>query len=422
VEKKVNSVFQLAIKSLLNRRVSTGLTILSIALSVMLLLGVERIRSGAKESFSQTISQTDLIVGARGGNLSLLLYSVFHMGNATNNISMETYDHFVNHPAVKWTIPISLGDSHRGFRVVSTNRNYFDHYKYARNKSLTMQVGHWNENLFDVVIGSEVANRLHYKIGDPVVIAHGISSGPAILEHSDSPFKVVGILERTTTPVDRGLYISLEAMEALHIGWQSGANKNNPAHEYTKAQLRPTQITTFFAAAHARSDALRLMREVNDYEDEPLLGIIPAMTLSELWQSLSYAEVSLQVIAFFVVSVSLLGMLISIYTTLNERRREISILRAVGGSRSLTVILFVSETVFLTIAGCLLGIVFLYSGLLATQSLIQEYAGVHIPIQWLETTDLTYLLFILILGVISGMIIGYKAHRNSLIDGLMIRV
>jgi putative ABC transport system permease protein len=285
-----------------------------------------------------------------------------------------------------------------------------------------MQVGHWNENLFDVVIGSEVANRLHYKIGDPVVIAHGISSGPAILEHSDSPFKVVGILERTTTPVDRGLYISLEAMEALHIGWQSGANKNNPAHEYTKAQLRPTQITTFFAAAHARSDALRLMREVNDYEDEPLLGIIPAMTLSELWQSLSYAEVSLQVIAFFVVSVSLLGMLISIYTTLNERRREISILRAVGGSRSLTVILFVSETVFLTIAGCLLGIVFLYSGLLATQSLIQEYAGVHIPIQWLETTDLTYLLFILILGVISGMIIGYKAHRNSLIDGLMIRV
>lgn len=418
----MKNVFHLAFKSLLNRRVSTGLTILSIALSVMLLLGVERVRSGAKESFSQTISKTDLIVGARGGNLSLLLYSVFHMGNATNNISMETYKHFTEHPAIKWTIPISLGDSHRGFRVVATNKNYFDHYQYAGDKSLAMREGRWNEGLFDVVIGSDVANALHYKIGDPVVIAHGITSGPAIFEHSDNPFKIVGILERTTTPVDRGLYISLEAMEAIHIGWESGAPKKNGTHSFTDEQLRPKQITAFFAAAHARTDALRLMREVNDYDEEPLLGIIPAVTLSELWQSLSYAEVSLQVIGFFVVAVSLLGMLISIYTTLNERRREISILRAIGGSRPLTVILFMSETVFLTIAGCALGISFLYAGLFSTQSLIQKYAGVFIPIQWLETTDMIYLATILVLGFFAGLIIGYKAHRNSLADGLMIRV
>jgi putative ABC transport system permease protein len=415
-------VLRLAIRSLLNRRVTTGLTVLSIALSVMLLIGVERIRSGAKDSFSQTISQTDLIVGARGGNLSLLLYSVFHMGTATNNISIETYNQFNKHPAIKWTIPISLGDSHRGFRVVATTESFFQNYKYSRTKSLNMQVGHWNRGLFDVVIGAEIAKMLQYKVGDPVVIAHGITSGPAILDHADSPFKVVGILERTTTPVDRGLYISLEAMEAIHVGWQSGSPSKNTSHTFSDEQLRPKQITAFFLGANARTDALRLKREVNDYEEEALLGIIPAMTLSELWQSLSYAELSLQIIGLFVVAVSLLGMLISIYTTLNERRREVSILRSIGGSSRLTILLFTTETVFLTIAGSVLGVILLYVGLFASQSSIQNIAGVYIPIQWIESTDILYLCLILLLGLVSGLLIGIKAHRNSLADGLVIRV
>ncbi len=418
----MNSVFLLVFKSLLNRRVSTGLTTLSIALSVMLLLGVERIRSGARDSFSQTISQTDLVVGARGGNLSLLLYSVFHMGNATNNISMISYEHFKKHPAIKWTIPISLGDSHRGFRVVATTEDYFNHYRYARNKSLVMSQGNWNKDLFDVVIGYEVAQRLNYQVGDPVIIAHGLTTGSAIFEHTDTPFKIIGILEKTTTPVDRGLYISLEAMEAIHVGWQTGAPKNTSAHRFTPEQLSPKQITAFFAAAHARTDALRLMREINSYEDEPLLGIIPALTLSELWQNLAYAEISLQVISIFVVSVSLLGMLISIYTTLNERRREVSILRAIGGSRPLTIILFIFETVFLSLTGCILGIALLYFCLFFTQSLIQKYSGIYIPIQWLERTDLIYIISVLVLGLLFGLIVGYKAHRNSLSDGLTIRV
>ena len=269
---------------------------------------------------------------------------------------------------------------------------------------------------------SKIVDSLHYKIGDPVVLAHGISNGPAIFDHKDNPFKIVGILDRTTTPVDRGLYISLQAMEAIHIGWESGTPNKENAHLFSAEQLQPKQITAFFSAAHARTDALKLMREVNDYEDEPLLGIIPALTLSELWQSLSYAEISLQVIAVFVVAVSHLGMLISIYTTLNERRREISILRAIGGSQPLTIILFVSETVFLSLAGCAVGIFFLYSGLFATQSLIQWHAGIYISIEWLETTDAIYLVSILVLGILSGLTIGYKAHRNSLADGLMIRV
>lgn len=418
----MTNILSLALKSLWNRRVTTLLTIFSTAFSVALLLGVERVRSGAQESFSQTISQTDLIVGARGGDISLLLYSVFQMGNPTNNISMESYQHFAQHPAIKWTIPISLGDSHKGFRVISTTESFLENYRYARDHHLAMQEGQWNKNLFDVVLGSEVAKTLGYKIGDPVVIAHGISGGVSLFEHSKTPFHVVGILERTTTPVDRALYISLQAMEAIHIGWQAGPPSEGQAPTYSEADLKPRQITAFFAAARARTDALRLQREINDYSEEPLLAIVPAITLGELWHSLSYAETSLQVIAGFVVIVSLLGMLISLYTTLNERRREISILRAIGGSAATTLALFITETLFLTISGCLLGTALLYLLLICGQSLLQKLSGIYIPIQWLSLTDFIYFGGILALGFLAGLIIGWKAHRNSLADGLMIRV
>lgn len=113
----------------------------AIALGVALMLGVEKIRLGAKSSFANTLSGTDLIVGARGGAIQLLLYSVFRVGNATNNISWRSYQDIAAHPAVRWTLPLSLGDSHRGFRVLGTSRDYFEHYRYARQRRLEFAAG-----------------------------------------------------------------------------------------------------------------------------------------------------------------------------------------------------------------------------------------------------------------------------------------
>ena len=133
-------ILTLAIKSLINRRLTAGLTIFALAVSMMLVLGVEKVRTEAKASFANTISGTDLIVGARSGSIQLLLYSVFRIGNATNNISWNTYRHIATRPGVAWTVPLSLGDSHRGFRVLGTNGDYFRHYRYGRlpgNRSTT---------------------------------------------------------------------------------------------------------------------------------------------------------------------------------------------------------------------------------------------------------------------------------------------
>ena len=158
------SWFQIAWKSLRNRRLATILTVVSMTLSLVLLMAVERVQRAAYEGFTQTVSGVDLIVGARSGPLQLILYSVFNMGQATQNVSIESYDQIKSRPDVEWTIPYSLGDGHRGFRVVATNADFFTHYQFRSKEKIELSGGHVFEKYFDVVVGADVAKKLDYKL------------------------------------------------------------------------------------------------------------------------------------------------------------------------------------------------------------------------------------------------------------------
>lgn len=419
-------LFSLAWHSLKNRKLTTALTVLSIALSVALLVGVELVRVGARESFSNTISQTDLIVGARGGTLQLLLYSVFRMGSATNNLRYETYRHFARHPAVDWTIPYSLGDSHRGFRVVGTTPDFYSRYRYRRDRKIELAQGRIPDAVFDVALGSDVAASLGYRIGDPIALTHGVSGAHGILDHDDKPFKVCGILGRTATPVDRSLYIPLEGMEAMHIDWGQGAppmpGEETPASQIHKQDLKVEQITAFLLRAKSRIDTLRLQREINTYEAEPLTAIIPGVALAELWLTVSYAEDALSVVTFFVLIVGLLGMLVSLYTSLNERRREMAILRAIGAGPAKVISLLVLESGLLSFAGTAFGMVLVYALTYVAQPMIERRFGLYLPIAAPTPAGWLYMGAVLVLGVLIGFVPAIKAYRNALSDGLGIRL
>ena len=208
-------VLGLACKSLLNRRLTAILTLLSVAMSVALLVGVERIRTEAKASFANTISGADLIVGARGGPLNLVLYSIFRMGEATNNISWESYQTIARHPAVAWTIPLSLGDAHRGFRVLGTDANYFVYYRFGAGQPLEFAQGAMFDDATGAVLGAEVAAALGYRIGEEIVVSHGLGE-VSFEHHDDAPLRVVGVLAHTGTPVDRTVHVSLAAITRMH--------------------------------------------------------------------------------------------------------------------------------------------------------------------------------------------------------------
>lgn len=418
-------LLSLAYRSLKNRKLTSILTLLSLALSVSLWVGIEHIRLGARESFSNTISQTDLIVGARGGSLQLLLYTVFHMGSPTANVSYESYEKIKNQPAVLWTIPISLGDSHRGYRVVGTNEDFYRHYRYRQDRRIELEQGRAPSEVFDVALGSEVAERLGYRLGERIVVTHGISS-QGILEHDDKPFTVVGILRPTHTPVDRSLYVTLEGIEAMHIDWKQGApplkGQEVPAERIKKEDLRIDQITAFFLRTKARVQTLALQRQINTFPEEALMAVIPGVALSQLWNGISYGEQVLKVVALFVVIVGLVGMLMALYTSLNERRREIAILRAVGVGPLKVMFLLVLESGLLALVGSLLGIALVYGLVVVLQPVLEGQFGLHLPAKPLSATEHLYVAAVVIAGLIVGLIPAWKAYRNALSDGLSVRV
>ncbi|CAH7262820.1 Peptide ABC transporter permease [Vibrio chagasii] len=416
-------ITHLALKSVLNRKATAILTILTVAVSVILLLGVERVRTEAKSSFANTISGTDLIVGGRSGQVNLLLYSVFRIGNATNNIDWKSYQEFSQHKAVKWAIPISLGDSHKGFRVMGTNHSYFENYRYGSKQPLTFQQGKEFNELFDVVIGADVAKKLDYKIGDQIILAHGISD-VAFSRHDNLPFKIVGILAPTGTPVDKTVHVSLEAIEAIHVGWESGANLGHtPDAETLKTyDFQPQQITAMMLGLNSKIQTFALQREINNYRQEPLSAIMPGIALHELWGMMAVAEQALLIVSGFVVVAGLLGMLSSLLTSLQERRREMAILRAMGARPRHVFGLLISEASALTFLGITLGVAALFALIAVVAPIVQQSYGINISISAITPHEWKLLMLVQIAGIIIGFIPAFRAYRQSLSDGMTIRI
>ena len=418
------AIVRLAAGSVWNRRVTAGLTVLAVALSVTMLLGVEKLRRDARDAFANTISGTDLIVGARSGAVQLLLYSVFRIGNATNNISWQSYQEIAAHPRVSWTVPISLGDSHRGFRVMGTSREYFERYRYAGGESLRFAGGRLFEDVFDAVLGAQVAEQLGYSLGDSLVVTHGAGE-VSFADHDDKPFKVAGILARTGTPVDRTVHVSLEGIEAMHVDWKSGApvpSLKVTAEETRTMDLSPEVITAFLVGLKSKVAVFKVQRHVNEYREEPLLAIIPGVALQELWDLMSVAENALLIISAMVVVSGLLGMLTVILSSLEARRREMAVLRSVGARPMHVFTLFMSEAALLTLAGVVAGVVLLYAVLLLGQPIAAREFGLHIPLGLLEARDFALLGAIVVAGFIVGGIPAFRAYRLSLADGLSLRV
>jgi putative ABC transport system permease protein len=418
------SMLRLACYSLRNRRTTAILTAATIAISVALLLGVHMVRTAAKESFENTLSGTDLVVGARTGGLNLLLVSVFRMGDADANVSWKTYRKIAGHPDVAWTIPISLGDMHRGFRVLGTNGDYFQHYRYNAGRTIRFEGGGPFRDIYDTVVGADVARLLHYRLGDEITLSHG-TGVVSFVEHADRPFRIVGILSRTGTPVDRTVHVSLEAISAIHLDWRGGGEaprrfRLTPEEARTR-DLTPDSITAFLVGMRSKVMTFTMQRAINTYPQEPLLAILPGATLTQLWSLVATADTALTIVSGFVVAAGLLGMMTSILASLNERRREMAILRSVG-ARPLQVFgLLVAEAGLLASAGTLVGVGLSYGLLIAARPALSDRFGIDIAVTALTAGEIRILCAIVVSALVVGSFPAFRAYRTTLSDGLQLR-
>lgn len=431
----MSPVFGLSLRSIANRRLSVALTVVAVALAVALLLGVERLRNDARAGFAQTLSGTDLVVGARSGPVQLLLYSVFHLGNATNNVSWASIEHVAALPQVKWLVPIALGDSHRGHRVVGTATDFFTHYRHGEARALTFAAGRpfadapaRVEDIFEVVIGAEVAARHAYRLGQQIVLSHGSfggEGGPRFADHADKPFTIVGILTRSGTPLDRALLVSLEGIEAIHVDWLAGAPMPGvriaPEH-VRKFDLRPKSVTAALVGLHSRTAVFRVQRQINTHAGEALTAILPGATLQELWGLVGIAEQALLAVSALVVAVGLAGMIAVVVASLGERRRELAILRALGASPRQVFALLAVESLLLALAGIALGLALLFGAGAALAPWLASQHGLQLSLGWPTTGEWRLLAAVLLASLLASLVPALRAYRYSLADGMTIRV
>lgn len=415
-------LLKLTFNSLYARLLTVGMTVFAISLSLMLYMSVEKLRTSAYTSFTDTISQTDLIVGARTSSVQLLLYSVFRIGNATNNITWESYEDVINKKEVAWSVPISLGDSHKGFRVMGTNNEFFKRYKFRGGQSIELGQGKNLDDLYDVIIGAGVAEKLNYSVGTPLIVSHGLQS---FSDHDDQPFKVSGILAKTGTPVDNTVIVSLEAIEAIHVDWSTGAKipgQITPVEEIRQMDLSPKNITAALIGVNSKLQIFQLQRWINEYPEESLSSILPGVALQELWRIVGVVENLLLGISVTVIFTTLIGMTAIIFSSLNERRREMAIWRAMGASPKVVIGLLMLEAFIISVMSIIVSTVMLFLTLYVLQPWIDNTYGILVNIEMLAVKDIYIFMLFIIAASLVSLIPAIRAYWFSINDGMTIKI
>ena len=404
---------KVAVSSLLSRKGSAVMTLMAISVAIFVLLGIEQIRQQARESFASTVSGVDLIVGAKTGSLNLLLYSVFRIGSPTDNISWQAYREIADADDVAWTIPISLGDSHKGYRVVGTTEAFFKYFSFGKERRLAFYKGEAFEGTFDAVLGSEVATALGYSMGTEVILAHGLASA-SFTKHDNQPFVVVGILAPTGTPVDHTIHVRLEGIEAIHAGGSkvpigAFAPANRPVTNFSE----PESITAFMLGLKSTMSTFNVQRQINEFTGEPLMAILPGVALSELWQMMSMFENVLRLISALVLLAAVLGMGAVLLASIRERRQEIHLLRMMGASPFYLFCLVEMEALILCLLGMLLGGVCLFTALFVIGNAVFSRFGIYLDATLLTPEAALMLVAVLLATLVAAAVPSLKMYTSA---------
>ena len=443
--KMLSALTNVALQSLRYRFGGVLLTVLAVALSVFVLLGVEHVRQEAKSGFASTVSGVDLIVGARTGEINLLLLSIFRIGNATTNIEWETVEEIENLERVAWSVPITLGDSHKNFRVVGTTQDFFERYQYGRKQPLVFEKGSEFEALQDVVLGSRAATELDYRLGDSLVLSHGMAD-TSFTHHDELPFNVVGILERSGTPIDNALFVSLEAIDAIHDDENGGSHEEHDeghkghedhdeheshddhdehdAHEHEEGHKGHEDheghnhgpigtVTAMLVGLESPAFALQVQRAINEYQGEALLAILPGVALAQLWALVGGIEGTLRGISILVFISSIFGLNAMLLASMRERRREVFVLRSIGAPSSFVLALLLLESLLIVTIGIAAAVVALFGAIAAVNGFLADQIGVTLSMAIFSEASLIAIGLIYISSILLSLLPAMQAYRVS---------
>ncbi len=414
------SIISLIIASLRARALNVSLIIVTLALSVALLIAAQNIQRMVRASFENSGAAMDMIAAPRGHDMQILLYTVFNVGEPVGTIPIEAVEMLANHPAVDWAVPISLGDSFHGSRVIGTAGGFFEHMRLWRKEgekdTPILAAGSLFKELRDAVIGADVAHEYGLAIGDPLILQHGIGEIGAH-DHDELPFVVSGILTPTATAYDKAVFVPLAAIEAMHVGWESGRRVGKVDHDHShRDDFEVDDVSAVFIGLRDPIAALHLQRDIQDYQKTALSGILPGATLAKIWTIVGGVETGFRIINMLIIAVALVAMMTMTFASLTQRRREFAILRGVGASPRIVMMMILSETFLIALAACILGAILASLGMLLARFYLGHEYGFSFEGSLFISRNIND--FALIIGAALGaaLIPAWRLYRYSVQD------
>lgn len=424
----------LAWQSAWSRRYALSLVTMSVAVSVLILLSVQQLREDARRSFSNALSGVDLIVGPRGSATELMLYSVFQIGRPSRNMGFAGFEQIQKMPQVRWAVPIQLGDTYKGHPVLGTTPTLFTEFKsqgqglqWAHGRVFGDPSSH-PEAVTEAVLGAEVARRFGHHLGDELVMTHGSGNGPEDTDHDDQPLKVVGILQATGAPIDRAVLVNLEGFESMHQGWGLGISPKAlkaanalPLHAHDPVdakELQPVSLSAVWVGLHNRAEVFSVRRQIENFNRDPLMAVLPGVALDELWQVVKVVENSLVLVGLLVAVSAMLSVAAVLLVAMAGRRKELAILRAMGASPTALLAYVLLESLLVCLVGIALGEIWSQGLMWFAQDLLRVQFGVLVQTGLPSAQAAWSLLALAAVALLASVVPAWRAYRLSLMDGL----
>lgn len=454
-------------KNLQKRFLSTALTVLSVTLGAALVIAVQVLVHETEQTYHQTSVGYDLILAAPGSRMQTTLNTIYHLETSTGIIPFGVYSVLKDDPRVDKVFPFYVGDSYRGYRIIGTTRDFLLEAEPRAGQRFEVKEGRVFENPFEAVAGYLVARDAGIAVGDTVYFTHGIAEpAPGVEEyvHEDEPVIITGILERTATANDRVIFTSVFTTHAVHDHthhhghvepghddhhhhhhhhdhdhdhhYHEVQDEKSPAEMLAELESSVKELDAVLVKLDNQALAMNIAGMLNyptpanplllrnlqrdplfQYKDD-LMGVIPAMQIKELMDIVGNAGEVLRSIGILVFFVALMGILVSIYNTMEERKRDIAIMRSLGAGRNTILTLILLEAAFITIIGCILGWVAGQATVQAVSPMIADAAGVVVSGFVYDAEQIRTLAVFTILGIISGLIPAFKAYRTDVVRNL----
>ena len=380
------------------RPLNTALSLILLALGVATIVLLILVVGQAEERMKRDARGIDLVVGAKGSPMQLILSGIYHLDAPTGNIPLSSVGLLAKNRMVKRAIPLALGDSWKGYRIVGAPREYPEHY------GAKLQSGRLHDKPMEAVLGAEVAARTGAGVGGTFTGAHGI--GGEGKEHADAPYTVVGVLEKTSSVLDRLVLTSIESV------WQVHEEHQGPEDDADRKALEEAREVTVLLVQYASPLAAAMLpRQINSQSE--LQAASPAYETARLFRIVGVGVEALRAFALVLILAAGLSVFIALYTALEERRYDLAVMRTLGASRGKLFGLLMTEGVVLSLLGAAIGLGLGHALASALGAWLE--AEQHYPVSGLEwrAEELWLVVVALGVGVLAALLPAWRAYRTE---------